>query len=72
MFGMMVQKIDIAVAPLSMTAAKAELVDFVTPYFENSGLSIGNIICRWSVVIDGSSGLLYKCEYCCSDEKTGS
>ncbi|XP_065214967.1 ionotropic receptor 25a [Planococcus citri] len=34
------EKIDIAVAPLSMTAAKAEIVDFVTPYFENSGLSI--------------------------------
>lgn len=38
----MTEKIDIAVAPLTMTATKAELVDFVTPYFENSGLSIGN------------------------------
>lgn len=30
-----------AIAPFTVSAAKAELVDFITPYFENTGLTVG-------------------------------
>lgn len=36
------QKFDMAVAALIPTAGRRDLVDFVKPYFQDSGISIGN------------------------------
>lgn len=36
------QETDIAVTALVMTADREEMIDFVAPYFEQSGISIGN------------------------------
>ena len=33
-------KVDIAVAPMTMTSEREEVVDFVAPYFDQSGISI--------------------------------
>ena len=33
-------KIDIAVASLTITSEREEVVDFITPYFDQSGISI--------------------------------
>lgn len=30
-----------AVAPMKMTAEREEVIDFVAPYFEQTGISIG-------------------------------
>lgn len=35
------QEIDIAVAPMKMTAEREEVIDFVAPYFEQTGILIG-------------------------------
>lgn len=35
------QDIDIAVAPMKMTAEREEVIDFVAPYFEQTGILIG-------------------------------
>lgn len=35
------QNIDIAVAPMKMTAEREEVIDFVAPYFEQTGILIG-------------------------------
>ena len=33
-------RLDIAVAPMTMTSEREEVVDFVAPYFDQSGISI--------------------------------
>ena len=38
------QQTDIAVASLTMTSEREEVIDFVAPYFEQSGILIGKII----------------------------
>lgn len=38
---MFLQKIDIAVAPMIMTADREEVIDFVEPTFAQTGISIG-------------------------------
>lgn len=38
---LMVGDTDIAVAPLLMTAEREEVIDFVAPFFEETGISIG-------------------------------
>lgn len=38
------QKFDIAVAALIATVGRKGLVDFVEPYFRDSGISIGNLL----------------------------
>lgn len=35
------QEIDIAVAPMKMTAEREEVIDFVAPYYEQTGILIG-------------------------------
>lgn len=37
----MLQDIDIAVAPMKMTAEREEVIDFVAPYYEQTGILIG-------------------------------
>lgn len=37
----LLQDIDIAVAPMKMTAEREEVIDFVAPYFEQTGILIG-------------------------------
>lgn len=34
------QKIDMIIAPLTMTSEREEVIDFIAPYFEQTGLSI--------------------------------
>lgn len=36
-----IQEIDIAVAPMKMTAEREEVIDFVAPYYEQTGILIG-------------------------------
>lgn len=36
------QETDIAIAALTMTSEREEVIDFVAPYFEQSGILIGN------------------------------
>lgn len=38
---MRLQKLDIVVAALTMTSEREEVIDFIAPYFEQSGISIG-------------------------------
>ena len=33
-------RLDIVVAPMTMTSEREEVVDFVAPYFDQSGISI--------------------------------
>lgn len=40
---MIVQETDLAVAALTMTAEREEVIDFVAPYFEQTGILIGKI-----------------------------
>lgn len=35
---------DMIIAPLTMTSEREEVIDFVAPYFDQSGISIGIII----------------------------
>ena len=35
------QKTDIVIAALTMTSEREEVIDFVAPYFDQSGISIG-------------------------------
>ncbi|KAK7082591.1 hypothetical protein SK128_006923 [Halocaridina rubra] len=35
---------DMIVAPLTMTSEREEVIDFVAPYFDQSGISIGNYL----------------------------
>ena len=37
----MSQATDMIVAPLTMTSEREEVIDFVAPYFDQSGISIG-------------------------------
>lgn len=39
------QEIDIAVAPMIMTADREEVIDFVEPTFGQTGISIGSVFC---------------------------
>lgn len=38
------QELDIVVASLTMTSEREEVIDFIAPYFEQTGISIGNYI----------------------------
>ena len=38
---LMIGDIDIAVAPMKMTAEREEVIDFVAPYFDQTGILIG-------------------------------
>jgi hypothetical protein len=35
------QETDMVIAPLTMTSEREEVIDFVAPYFDQSGISIG-------------------------------
>jgi len=35
------QELDIVVASLTMTSEREEVIDFIAPYFEQTGISIG-------------------------------
>lgn len=37
------KKVDIAVAPYIMTSEREEFIDFVSPYYEQSGLIISKL-----------------------------
>lgn len=36
-----IQRTDLAITALIMTADKEEVIDFVAPYFEQTGITIG-------------------------------
>jgi len=38
---MWLQELDIVVASLTMTSEREEVIDFIAPYFEQTGISIG-------------------------------
>jgi hypothetical protein len=45
MFGQIyLQETDIVIAPLTMTSEREEVIDFVAPYFDQSGISIGGYL----------------------------
>lgn len=41
-FSVLLKEIDIVVAALTMTSEREEVIDFIAPYFEQTGISIGN------------------------------
>jgi len=45
MFGQIcLQETDMVIAPLTMTSEREEVIDFVAPYFDQSGISIGGYL----------------------------
>jgi hypothetical protein len=38
------QETDMVIAPLTMTSEREEVIDFVAPYFDQSGISIGGYL----------------------------
>jgi len=38
------QELDIVIAALTMTSEREEVIDFIAPYFEQTGISIGDKI----------------------------
>ena len=41
------QETDIVIAALTMTSEREEVIDFVAPYFDQSGISIG----EWMIIV---------------------
>lgn len=43
-FFIIFQEIDVAVSAMKMTAEREEVIDFIAPYYEQTGISIGRQI----------------------------
>lgn len=59
-----VQETDIVVAALTMTSEREEVIDFVAPYFEQSGILIGIQSARYCICTYLHISMRFSCTNC--------
>jgi hypothetical protein len=57
------QETDMVIAPLTMTSEREEVIDFVAPYFDQSGISIGRCLVHTFIIGKTESSVNMNIQY---------